>query len=277
MKCLAMFISKWSFPILSTTQSNSFTVLHFCPLWTCKQWSVKESSVTSSPHSVHSNTVLMTFLQTKYGKPSIVTLSHWRAPGSLGLYRFTFAAFPTLRRTSFNASWEFGLTNTGSPATTFTGWLGWFEGTCWNSLLHSEICSFTTTCASSLSSMTNPKWVSFTLWWNWRMGATSAVPRTSVPCTSFSADLRLTLQSGLMHFLLDRSMTVWQTGQTRLPSLASISSTRRSTSSFQPPGVLVCSFSNSSRISWMSSLFCNKWDSNLRNSQILQYRVTDSI
>ena len=149
----------------------------------------------------------MTSLQTTYGKPSIVTLSHWRAPGSLELYRFVFAAFPTLCRTSFSAPWEFGLTNTGSPATTFTGSLGCFEGTSWISLLHSEICSFTI-CASSLSSMTNLKWVTFTLWWNWQMGATSGVPRTSVPCTSFSAVLRLTL-STLFHALVSESFSSW--------------------------------------------------------------------
>ena len=45
-----------------------------------------------------------------------------------------------------------------------------------------------------------------------------------------------------------------------------ISSTRTSTSSFQPPGVLVCSFSNSLRISWMSCLFCDKVRFRFENS-----------
>ena len=95
-------------------------------------------------------------------------------------------------------------------------------------------------------------------------GGNKCSPKSVTSCTSFSTDLRLTLHSGLMNFLLDRSMTVWQTKQTHLPSLASISWTRRSTSSFQSLGVLVCFFSNSLRIHEWAVCSVTKWDPNLK-------------
>lgn len=56
-------------------------------------------------------------------------------------------------------------------------------------------------------------------------------------------------------FLFVHLNVVWQTGQTCLPSLAFMSSTRRSASSFHSPLTLVCSFCKSWRGSWIIFFF----------------------
>lgn len=66
--------------------------------------------------------------------------------GGWGCTVLHFQPLATPCKASFKASWEFGLTKTGSLATTFLGCMGWFDGACWNSSWwHSENCSLTMT------------------------------------------------------------------------------------------------------------------------------------
>lgn len=163
--------------------------------------------------------------------------------GGWGCTVLHFQLLSTPCKASFKASWEFGMTKTGSLATTFLGCMGWFDRACWNSSWwHSENCSLTMTWLPLFHPwQSQDEFLSLCVSTGGQ-GQQDRFPEYhfhQFPLSWFEtlSTIRInTLPSG-------SSIVMWQTGQTYLPSLALILSTLRSMSSFHLSRDFVCSLS----------------------------------